>query len=516
MKKIKCLFLRLVTILTALIVSFLPAVNAHACTLIYVGDELTEDGSVFFGRSEDTSTDYNKLFFYCPAGTFAAGEQHTGCFGFTWTFTHDSYAHTAFLDDNLSGTCPYCETTHDHMPFESAGTNEKGLTVSATVTIDSNEAVMAEDPFTKPYGIGETEIPTILLGECASAKEALFLLIRIYEETGAFSGSGILLSDPDETWYVENLSGRQYIAVRLGSDIIVIGPNMPVIGRIDLDDPVNVIASNGLIETAIRAGCFVGNQKENIIDFTASYSREKIEMRMVNALNFLDSEKVCTTDNLTEEDYAISNIDENGNITVPYTAIKTDRKLSVQDIIAFYHLPKIGKPENAETHIFQLKGSEETDIIEWVSMCSAAYSVFVPYYPRLIRETIEEYQVGTERVIPDFSGKEPKSGMWFAGYQGGYVTLPENWRDSFYWVCDALSHIADSDEEKANKISGSLSLLQEDVITMWEDAQDMILGEIETAGENKDKVSALATEASNHIARNTFERLRKIVDDSLQ
>ena len=85
---------------------------------------------------------------------------------------------------------------------------------------------------------------------------------------------------------------------------------------------------------------------------------------MVNALNFLETEKDCTTDNLTEEDYAISNIDEDGNITVPYTAIKTDRKLSVQDIIAFYHFPKIEKPENAEIYIFQLKESEETDIIE--------------------------------------------------------------------------------------------------------------------------------------------------------
>ena len=37
--------------------------SAFACTALYVGSDLTEDGTTMFGRIEDLGTnDYNKLF----------------------------------------------------------------------------------------------------------------------------------------------------------------------------------------------------------------------------------------------------------------------------------------------------------------------------------------------------------------------------------------------------------------------------------------------------------------------
>lgn len=44
--------------------------SAFACTALYVGSDLTEDGTTMFGRIEDLGTnDYNKLFNISPAGT---------------------------------------------------------------------------------------------------------------------------------------------------------------------------------------------------------------------------------------------------------------------------------------------------------------------------------------------------------------------------------------------------------------------------------------------------------------
>ena len=124
--------------LLALVVALvlcLGTVVASACTAIYVGSELTADGSTMFARSEDISNSYNKVFCGAPAGLHKAGDVYQGCYGFTYTFTKDSYSYTAFSDDNLSGFCPDCGGTHAHTPYEAGGTNEMGLRVSATETL---------------------------------------------------------------------------------------------------------------------------------------------------------------------------------------------------------------------------------------------------------------------------------------------------------------------------------------------------------------------------------------------
>ncbi|MBR4929972.1 MAG: C69 family dipeptidase, partial [Bacteroidaceae bacterium] len=113
----------------------LTSVSAFACTAIYVGADLTVDGSTMFARSEDISNSYNKVFYVAEAGNHKAGEVYQGCYGFTYTFTKDSYAYTAFSDDNLSGYCPDCGGEHAHTPYEAGGTNEMGLTVTATETL---------------------------------------------------------------------------------------------------------------------------------------------------------------------------------------------------------------------------------------------------------------------------------------------------------------------------------------------------------------------------------------------
>src|SRR5699024_6897744 len=122
-----------------------------ACTAIYVGSDLTEDGSTMFARSEDISNSYNKLFYVSPAGNHTAGEEYSGCYGFTYTFTHDSYSYAAFRDDNVDAVecvCPDCGGTHKPTPYEAAGTNEMGLSVSATETIGGSDAVYELDPST--------------------------------------------------------------------------------------------------------------------------------------------------------------------------------------------------------------------------------------------------------------------------------------------------------------------------------------------------------------------------------
>ncbi|USF27445.1 hypothetical protein N510_002391 [Firmicutes bacterium ASF500] len=443
-----------VTAVTALTLA--ATVGASACTTIYVGGNLTEEGTPFVARTEDYGSDMNKLWFISEAGHFKKGDKFLGCpeYGeFEWTFTHDSYRFTYFTNDIYNGKCPECgQENPTHWSYTEFGTNEKGLSVSATETISGNAEVKKIDPNVQEkvdgvVGIEETDIPTILLAEAASAREGIELLAKIYDEYGAFFDSGIFVCDQKETWYIENCSGTQYVAIKLNEDLIFLEPNIAVIGLVDLNDTDNVIASEKLIEVAQQAGTFVGDADKNIIDFRASYANLGTEEsprvgtpRMSDGLKFLDKDSDYTPADLFADNtkFTISNV-KDGKLGPFYTNIKVDRKLTKDDVFNYYKLSSIGKPSNQEIEIFQLFKDEpvQTGTVGWVGVGNMSNNVFIPYYPLLLEDQYEGYQVSTQVVTQ--SDKVPEGfHTWTTRNDGMYVEYPENWRDSFYFTFEGL------------------------------------------------------------------------------
>lgn len=461
----------------------LSAVGASACTAIYVGSDFTADGSTMFARSEDISNSYNKVYYVAPAGQHKAGEVYQGCYGFTYTFQKDSYGYTAFSDDNLSGYCPDCGGEHAHTPYQAGGTSEMGLTVTATETLSGGaKAIKAVDPFNGETGIEEAEIPTVLLSECATAKEAVELLLSIYDNVGAQGGSGIFIADNTETWYIENVSGKQYIALKLSESVAFAVPNQSAIGLIDLDDE-NVVASANLIAVAKEAGTYVGDEAANTIDYIASYlPDQKANSRYMSALKHFNAAFNKAAEEVTAADYAISNVDAEGNIVPFYTNIVVDRAFTVADVVGYYDIPGIGSTGNLEIHIFQtFEEDSNTDTVEWVAMDNGCWNVFVPYYPMLTTDVYEAYKLGTASAT--FVQEQPAEGLYYAttgrvrDAEGkrvtveGFKVLPENWADSMYWTFDALSNLCEfggvSDEQKAD-VEAKLAELQQQAYAAFE------------------------------------------------
>ena len=386
---------------------------ASACTTIYAGANRTQEGTKFIARSEDYGSDMNKLWFVSEAGAYSG--TYRGCpeYGpFTYELSHPSYRFTYFKNDNVyDGVCPECgEENAQHASYTEFGTNEKGVSVSATETLYGNEKVTEADPYrdaewaeankSERIGIEETDIPTIILAEASSAREGVKLLLDIYENYGCVYASGVFICDKDEVWYIENCSGTQYVAIKLNDNMIFLEPNMAVIGRIDLDDE-NVIASKDLIAVAKKAGTFVGDEAKNIIDFRASYARisEKMDQRMIDGLNYLNATYKYDSDALVADNtkFTISNLDASDKLVALYTNIKADRKLDKDDVFGYYKLSSIGKASNQEIEIFQLfkDRTVETATVGWVGVGNMSYNVFVPYYPMLIDGMYKGYQVST-------------------------------------------------------------------------------------------------------------------------
>ena len=83
----------LVTAAITAAVSAVATVSAAACTTIYVGGNLTEEGTPFVARTEDYGSDMNKLWFISEAGHFQEGDLYLGCPGygeFEWTLDRKS------------------------------------------------------------------------------------------------------------------------------------------------------------------------------------------------------------------------------------------------------------------------------------------------------------------------------------------------------------------------------------------------------------------------------------------
>lgn len=517
-----------VAVTTSLVAA--ATISASACTTIYVGADQTKENTPFVARTEDYGANYNKLHFVVPQGQWKQGDTYVGCpvyKEFEWTFTHDSYRFTCFTNDRYNDICAECDTPADHLSYTEFGTNEKGVSVSATETIYGNDAIVGNtkqnitgvDPFVKvkvdgKVGIEETDIPTIILAEADSARDGVNLLLDIYDEYGAYGGSGLFIADQNETWYIENCSGHQYVAIKVPDSMIFLEPNMAVIGRVDLDDTDNVISSENLIKVAREAKTFVGNETENIIDFRASYAGRlgRMDQRMLDGLNYLNKDYKYTAKQLLADNtrFTISNVDTQGNIVTLYTNIQADRKLDKNDVFGYYKLSSIGKPSNQDIEIFQLFRDRDLDTatVGWVGVGDMSYNVFVPYYPMLLTdsdEMYEGYQASMPKVIK--SSERPEDGFYLfeSGWYGDqYVSYPDDWRDSIYYSFEGLGgYIKYAEKLTGTAISDADKKLVQDKMTALQNEFNETFANVTTAN---------ATETSYQMAAKAHATALAMID----
>ena len=475
------------------------------CSLFYFGGDWTDDGANLFFRGEDQDgADENKLYLITPAGKHRAGEMYTGCFGFTWTFTHDNYRYISRRDDNLLGVCPDCGGTHDHQPFEEAGTNEYGVTVTATQGLSPNETILAADPYVHT-GIHEAEMATILLSEAATAREGVELLKRIVETEGVWEeGFGIMICDQKEQWYVEVMTGHRFLAVLMPRSVAFFEANVSVLGRLDLDDTEHIVASDDLIGLAQRAGTFVGNAKENIIDYRLSYNDYhagafemlwswNVAARMAVALNELEGTDQWKPDNvLDENDFVMTNIAEDGSVVPLYNGLKLRDKVSVSSLIALMHQFPLGYWENEEAHLYRFYPEAETALgtVEWSAMGNNCHNVFIPGYPMLITDTWSGYQAGLEPVEvvtekPDHPDYYEMKGVHYninelKDRSGEYHVYPKGWETSYRTTFVALAnalYFGQAEDEEVELVDSRLAELQQKFISGWKELSARIASE---------------------------------------
>ena len=257
--------------LVAMTFLLLPIQAVQACCGFIIGRQLTKDGTTLFGRTEDypyypNGGKHNKNYVVVDAKTYNEGDQiEDESNGFTYPHAANEMKYTATYDsargDGSNGA------------FGEHGFNEAGVSMTATVTAIPNKKVLKTDPLTE-NGIPEAAMLDVVLPRVKSAREGVELLAKVIEEKGSAEGNVVVFADQNETWYMEILSGHQYVAVKVPEDKYAVFANTYYLGHVDLNDTENVIASKDVEKVAKESGNYK-TDKDGNFHIAKSYGPEK-------------------------------------------------------------------------------------------------------------------------------------------------------------------------------------------------------------------------------------------------
>ena len=249
----------------------LPIQAVQACCGFIIGRQLTKDGTTLFGRTEDypyypNGGKHNKNFVVVDAKNYKEGDQlEDESNGFTYPHAASEMKYTATYDsargDGSNGA------------FGEHGFNEAGVSMTSTVTAIPNKKVLKTDPLTE-NGIPEAAMLDVVLPRVKSAREGVELLAKVIEEKGSAEGNVVVFADQNETWYMEILSGHQYVAVKVPEDKYAVFANTYYLGHVDLNDTENVIASKDVEKVAKESGNYK-TDKDGNFHIAKSYGPEK-------------------------------------------------------------------------------------------------------------------------------------------------------------------------------------------------------------------------------------------------
>lgn len=367
-----------------------------ACTGLYVGSQVSENGSTYIGRSEDIGKEYGKVFDVAPAKDWPEGAVYKDAYGFSMPYPSHTYAYTYVRDSYAYGECVQDENGNNiGQPYAAAGTNEKGLSVTATVSTKYNELAEAADPLVDT-GICEISMASVLLGGAATAKEGVELLAGIIDTYGAGECNALILSDTNEVWYFEVVSGHQYAAVKLPDDKAGLNPNMMLLGEIDPQDTENVVVSKDLVKVA-QDGGFYQTGENGKLHVAKSYGpaqgKEGTPSRYYQGLYYLAPEQAAQL--------------EQGSAELSLL-VDPSKKLTTLEALQFLgyrgegsamnsnedpDIYPIGNDRQAECHVFELRKGLPAQLasIQWLAMADADFSVYLPFYGALLTATNEHY-----------------------------------------------------------------------------------------------------------------------------
>lgn len=389
----------------AMLVALLPVQVAQACSAFIVGKDLTADGSTLFGRTEDypyapDGGRHNQNYVVVPAKTYKDGDKiEDESNGFTYPHLANEMKYTAVYDsDRDNGS---------NGNFAAHGFNELGVAMTATVSATPNDKVLKEDPLVKD-GLPEASLVDLALPRAKTAREVIETVAKVLDEKGSAEGNIIVAADKNELWYMEILSGHQYVAIKFPTNKYAVFANTYYLGHVDLNDKENVIASKDVEEVAKKAENYKTDKDGNFM-IAKSYGPDKYmernRSRTYAGIKWMDPQAKVNYD-----DEAFDLLRE---------PTDPNKKYTVHDVIAeqrnrFEHLPEykaddlvevgkkidtnvykyaLGNENVIDAHVYQIKPNLPNAFggVMWLGLAQSRNTPYVPFYGN-VEDTYEAFK----------------------------------------------------------------------------------------------------------------------------
>lgn len=371
--------------------------SALACTGIYVGKDVSDQGTYIIARSEDQGKgDYNKMFMVQPRVDNVEGRYiEDTATGFKIPLPATTYQYT-YVPDYARG---------DDGMYPGSCTNEYGVSVTGTVSTSTCEAWEKADPFVEP-GLREAILAASVAAVSTTAREAVDVLLGYVDTYGSEEGNTVMITDQKEAWFVEIYSGHHYVAMKMPDDQVAVFGNHNMIGLVDpkATPEDGFIYSDGLFELMDELKLSVKEgDKYHVAKTVCDGVREDYNnMRNWGGMRYLAPSQAGTYS--SDKFYPLF--------------YKPDAKVSVLTIMDIYRdryegtpldVTKpgqegnrvIGTERSSQIHILQTFPTwpAESAAINWLALGNAEHSVFVPHFSG-ITDTAAAYKVDGDTYNP--------------------------------------------------------------------------------------------------------------------
>ena len=370
--------------------AMLLSTSALACTGVYVGKDVSDQGTYIIARSEDQSqSDYNKMFMVQPRVDNVPGRTILDtATGFEIPLPDTTYQYT-YVPDYTRG--------EDGM-YPGSCTNEFGVSITATVSTSTCDAWREADPFVEP-GLREAILAAAVAAVATSARDAVDVLLEYVDTYGSEEGNTVMITDQSEAWIVEIYGGHHYCAMKMPDDKVAVFGNQNMIGLVDPNATPEdgYIYSDGLFELIEQLGLAVkeGELYHLAKSVTNNTRTDNSNMRNWGGMTILAPSLAGEYD--SDEFYPLF--------------YSPDEKVSVRDVMDIYRNRYegteldvtlegnegnrvIGTPNSSQIHILQTfpDWPAESAAINWICLGNTEHSVFIPFFSG-ITDTADAYKV---------------------------------------------------------------------------------------------------------------------------
>lgn len=420
-------FTRIITAALAVFLLTSSFGSALACTGLYVGKDVSADGSIIIGRCEDIGAVYDKLQTYVPASD-VAGRTMDDINGFSYPLPAHTHGYTQMEDYPAAGDGLYAAVC----------VNDVSVSITGTVSASGCAAWKEADPRISE-GLREAVLPALAAATASTAKEAVDVLCKAVDTYGSAEGNVILIADQQEAWILEIYGGKHYVAMKLPDDQVAVFGNHFMIGAIDPEDTENFVVSEGFVETLEEAGLTKKDEDgkvlaaQSVCDGTRSDGNN---LRNWGGMNLL----------------APSIAGEYDSDTFYPLLYTPDAKVTLQDVFAVYRCRYEGTPYDlslegqGSNRAIAVSGTPDTHVIQlfadmpaahaavnWLAFTGAEHSVFIP-------------EIAGITELPAAFG----------------VNAPSYSTDSAYWAFKRICGLADTNRELYSEGVQNFWKLQED------------------------------------------------------